>query len=41
MVLDVLNIGQMVRQTQDKIVIFGQYNYSFNVPRSEIDKTNR
>ena len=41
MALDVPDIGHVVRETDDKIVIFGEYNYRFDVPRSKIKEVGR
>jgi hypothetical protein len=30
-----------VRETDDKIVIFGEYNYRFDVPKSKIKQVGR
>ena len=35
------HIGHIVRETDDKIVIFGEYNYRFDVPRSKIEEVGR
>jgi hypothetical protein len=34
--LDVSDIGQVVREIEDMIVIFGEYYYRFDVPKSKI-----
>ncbi len=31
----------MMRETDDKIVIFGEYNYRFDVPKSKIKQVGR
>jgi hypothetical protein len=41
MALDVPDIGHVVRETEDKIVIFGEYNYRFDVPKSKIKQVGR
>jgi hypothetical protein len=41
MALDVPDIGHVVRETDDKIVIFGEYNYRFDVPKSKIKQEGR
>ncbi len=41
MALDVPDIGHVVRETDDKIVIFGEYNYRFDVPKSKIKEVGR
>jgi hypothetical protein len=41
MALDVPDIGHVVRETDDKIVIFGEYNYRFDVPKSKIKQVGR
>jgi hypothetical protein len=41
MALDVPDIGHVVRETDDKIVIFGEYNYRFDVPKSNIKEVGR
>ena len=35
------HIGHIVRETDDKIVIFGEYDYRFDVPRSKIKEVGR
>jgi len=30
-----------MKETEDKIVIFGEYNYRFDVPKSEIKQVGR
>jgi sporulation protein YlmC with PRC-barrel domain len=35
------HIGHVVRETDDKIVIFGEYNYRFDVPKSKIKQVGR
>jgi hypothetical protein len=32
MALDAPHIGHVVRETDDKIVVFGHYNYRFDIP---------
>ena len=41
MALDVPDIGHVVRETDDKIVIFSEYNYRFDVPKSKIKDVGR
>jgi hypothetical protein len=41
MALDVPDIGHVVRETQDKIVIFGEGNNRYDIPKSEIQFTGR
>jgi hypothetical protein len=41
MALDVPDIGHVVRETDDKIVIFGEYNYRFDVPKLKIKQVGR
>jgi hypothetical protein len=41
MALDVPDIGHVVRETDDKIVIFGEYNYRFDVRKSKIKEVGR
>ncbi|MGB7663778.1 MAG: hypothetical protein WBL67_13670 [Nitrososphaeraceae archaeon] len=36
MALDSPHVGYVVRETDDKIIIFGDYNYRFDVPKSGI-----
>jgi hypothetical protein len=35
------HIGHIMRETDDKIVIFGEYNYRFDVPKSKIKEVGR
>jgi RNase P/RNase MRP subunit p29 len=35
------HIGHVTKETQDKIVIFGEYNYRFDVPKSKIKEVGR
>ena len=35
------HIGHVMKETDDKIVIFGDYNYRFDVPKSKIKETGR
>ena len=35
------NIGHVMKETDDKIVIFGSYNYRFDVPKSKIKEVGR
>lgn len=30
------HVGHVVKETDDKIVVFGDYNYRFDIPKSEI-----
>src|ERR671926_372232 len=41
MALDSPYIGHVIKETADKIVIFGDYNYRFDVPKSEIKEVGR
>ena len=41
MALDVPDIGHVVRETDDKIVVFGHYDYRFDIPKSEIVAAGR
>jgi hypothetical protein len=34
-------IGHVVRETDDKIVIFGSFGYRFDVPKSKIKEVGR
>jgi hypothetical protein len=34
--LDSPHVGHVVRETDDKIVVFGHYDYRFDIPKSEI-----
>src|SRR5919199_10102 len=40
-VLNEDHIGHVMKETDDKIVIFGDYNYRFDVPKSEIKEVGR
>ena len=35
------HIGHVMKETDDKIVIFGDYNYRFDVPKSRIYEVGR
>jgi len=39
--LDSPHIGHVVRETDDKVVVFGHYDYRFNIPKSEIVAAGR
>jgi len=41
MALDAPHIGHVVRETQDKIVIFGEQNTRYDIPKKEIKMTGR
>jgi hypothetical protein len=41
MALDSPYIGQVVRETEDKIVVFGEGNDRYDIPKSEIQTTGR
>jgi hypothetical protein len=41
MTLDVPHIGYVVRETDDKIVVFGQRNDRYDIPKSVIQMTSR
>jgi hypothetical protein len=41
MVLDSPYIGHVVRETEDKIIVFGQGNDRYDIPKSEIQMTSR
>ena len=41
MALDSPYIGHVVRETDDKIVIFGEKNDRYDIPKSEIQTTGR
>ena len=41
MALDVPHIGYVVRETEDKIVVFGQGNDRYDIPKSVIQMTSR
>ena len=41
MALDSPHVGYVVRETDDKIIIFGDYNYRFDVPKSGIKEVGR
>ena len=41
MALDVPDIGHVVRETDDKIVIFGEGKNRYDIPKSEIQFTGR
>src|SRR5690242_16726892 len=35
------HVGHVMKETADKIVVFGDYNYRFDVPKSEIKEVGR
>ena len=39
--LDSPYVGDVVRETDDKIVVFGHYDYRFDIPKSEIVAAGR
>jgi hypothetical protein len=39
--LDSPHVGHVVRETDDKIVVFGHYDYRFDIPKSEIIAVGR
>ena len=39
--LDSPHVGHVVRETDDKIVVFGHYDYRFDIPKSEIVAAGR
>jgi hypothetical protein len=39
--LDSPHVGHVVRETEDKIVVFGHYDYRFDIPKSEIVAAGR
>jgi hypothetical protein len=39
--LDSPYLGHVIRETQDKIVVFGERNDRFDIPKSEIQMTGR
>ena len=41
MALDVPHIGYVVRETEDKIIVFGQGNDRYDIPKSVIQMTSR
>ena len=41
MALDSPYIGHVVRETDDKMVIFGSFGYRFDVPKSKIKEVGR
>lgn len=41
MALDLPHVGYVVRETDDKIIILGDYNYRFDVPKSGIKEVGR
>jgi hypothetical protein len=41
MALNSPHVGYVVRETDDKIIIFGDYNYRFDVPKSGIKEVGR
>ena len=40
-VLNEDHVGHVMKETDDKVVIFGDYNYRFDVPKSEIKEVGR
>src|ERR687886_1981495 len=40
-VLNEDHVGHVMKETEDKIVIFGDYNYRFDVPKSKIKEVGR
>ncbi|MBV9177803.1 MAG: hypothetical protein JO297_12275 [Nitrososphaeraceae archaeon] len=40
-VLNEDHVGHIMKETDDKIVIFGDYNYRFDVPKSKIKEVGR
>ena len=41
MVLDSPYIGHVIRETEDKIVVFGSFGYRFDVSKSKIKEVGR
>ena len=41
MTLDSPYIGHVIRETEDKIVVFGERNDRYDIPKSEIQTTGR
>ena len=41
MALDLPHLGYVVRETADKIVVFGEANNRYDIPKSEIQMTGR
>jgi len=39
--LDAPHIGYVVRETHDKIVVFGESNLRYDIPKTEIQMTGR
>ena len=39
--LDSPHVGHVVRETDDKIVVFGHYDYRFDIPKSKIVAAGR
>jgi hypothetical protein len=39
--LDSPHVGYVVKETDDKIVVFGHYDYRFDIPKSEIVAAGR
>jgi hypothetical protein len=39
--LDSPHVGYVLRETDDRIIIFGDYNYRFDVPKSGIIEVSR
>jgi hypothetical protein len=40
-VLNEDHVGHIMKETADKIVVFGDYNYRFDVPKSKIKEVGR
>ena len=40
-VLNEDHVGHVMKETDDKVVIFGDYNYKFDIPKSEIKEVGR
>ena len=41
MALDAPHIGHVVRETDDKIVVFGDHDYRYDIPKSKIIAVGR
>lgn len=41
MVLDSPHLGYVVRETNDKIVVFGDFNLRYDIPKSKIYEVGR
>ena len=39
MALDAPHIGHVVRETEDKIVVFGERNVRYDIPKTQIQTT--